>query len=105
MNRELRIGESLAGFVRTVRDGDRVDLSLEPSGYGRVNNLTEQIMLALKQNGGQLDLGDRSPPEDIKRVFGTSKKAFKQAIGALYKKRVIDISGTGIRLVEPETDK
>jgi len=105
VNRELRIGESLEGYVRSVRDEDKIDLSLEPSGYGRVSNLTDQILLALQQNQGNLDIGDRRSPEEIKRVFGTSKKAFKQAIGALYKKRQIDISGTGIRLVENETEE
>lgn len=104
LQREVKIGERMLGYIRSVRDGDKIDLSLNASGYERVTNLTDQIMVALRQNDGRLDLGDRSPPEEIKRVFGTSKKAFKQAIGALYKKRMIDISGTGIRLVESEQE-
>jgi predicted RNA-binding protein (virulence factor B family) len=44
-------------------------------------------------------LNDKSPPEAIYKVFGVSKKAFKKACGALYKKRIIVIEKKGIRLL------
>jgi predicted RNA-binding protein (virulence factor B family) len=43
-------------------------------------------------------VGDKSPPEVIYRQFGASKKTFKKAIGALYKRRLILIESSGIRL-------
>ena len=43
---------------------------------------------------------DKSPPEDIYSLFGVSKKVFKQAIGALYKKRLISIDTRGIKMIE-----
>ncbi|MCP3889853.1 MAG: GntR family transcriptional regulator, partial [Desulfobulbaceae bacterium] len=39
-------------------------------------------------------------PEEIYALFGVSKKVFKKAIGALYKKRLIVIDSSGIKLAE-----
>ena len=44
-------------------------------------------------------------PEEIREVFGMSKKAFKQAIGTLFRERRIMIESTGIRLLKPEDRK
>ena len=95
----LEVGQSIDGFVRRVRDDGGIDLSLTQTGRGRIKPLAEQIMAALEDGGGYLELDDKSPPEEIQRVFGTSKKAFKQAIGGLYKERKIVLEKPGIRLV------
>ena len=94
----LKVGQSLRGFVRTIRPGGKIDLSLDQSGYKRVAPLKDQILEALKQNGGHLNFDDDSPPEAIRVNFGVSKKAFKQALGALYKSRQIDFGKPGINL-------
>src|SRR5581483_6245403 len=85
----LATGQKLKGFVRTVRPGGKIDLSLDASGYKRVAPLTDQIVQALERNGGQLTFDDDSSPEAIRQKFGVSKKAFKQALGKLYKARRI----------------
>jgi len=46
-----------------------------------------------------LPLNDKSDPEDIKYHLQMSKKAFKKAIGALYKERIIEINSEGIDLL------
>ena len=68
------------------------------AGYRRIAALTEQIMAALEAKGGRLPLHDNSLPLDIQAAFGVSKKAFKQAIGALFRERRIVIESDGIRL-------
>jgi uncharacterized protein len=60
--------------------------------------VTVQILTALQAAGGHLLLHDDSSPEEIRAAFGISKKAFKQAIGTLYRSRRILIEPTGIRL-------
>ncbi len=50
----------------------------------------------MKQHEGFLPFTDKSTPEDIQRMFGISKKAFKQALGALYKARQVRIEEQGI---------
>ena len=71
------------------------------SGYERVGPLTEQILKALEDAGGSLPFNDRSTPDSIRDAFDCSKKAFKQALGALYKQRSIEFVEGGIRLIAP----
>jgi uncharacterized protein len=97
----LSIGQELEGCVRAIRPDGKIDLALDPAGYGRIAPLTEQIIEALQASGGRLEFNDRSTPEEIRAKFGTSKKAFKQAVGALYRERRIRISENGIEWVDP----
>ena len=98
----LTIGQPMNGYVRAVRPEGKIDLSLDQSGYQRVANLRGDILEALCNGDGYLDVGDKSSPERVREIFGVSKKAFKQALGALYKKRKIVFEGAGIRLVAEE---
>lgn len=98
----LAIGQALDGYVRAIRPDGKIDLHLDPEGYGRIAPLTEQIIEALqKVPGGRLPLGDHSTPEEIRAQFSTSKKAFKQALGALYRQRSIRMIEGGIEWVRP----
>lgn len=95
----LRKGQKLDGYIKKIRDDQKIDLSLHHPGYGKVVSLTDNILITLKENDGVLMLSDKSPPEAIYAAFGVSKKVFKQAIGALYKKKLITIDKNGIKLV------
>lgn len=99
----LQIGQKMKGFIRAVRPGGKLDLSLDASGYKRVASLTEQIVGALERNGGNLAFDDDSSPVAIREAFGCSKKAFKQALGALYKARRIRFEKPGIQLLDNTT--
>ncbi|MDB6023838.1 MAG: hypothetical protein JWM68_61 [Verrucomicrobiales bacterium] len=97
----LDIGQKLQGFVRAIRPDGKMDLSLNASGYKRVVPLKQLILDALEKNGGKLPLDDDSSPETIRAKFGVSKKAFKQALGALYKERRIAFRNPGIEALAP----
>jgi len=99
----LETGQKMKGFIRALRPGGKLDLSLDASGYQRVAPLKDQIIQALERNGGRLAFDDDSPPEAIREAFGSSKKAFKQALGALYKSRRIQFSRPGIQLLDNTT--
>ncbi len=94
----LQRGQRIDGYIKTIRDDLRLDLSLHETGYGKVTSLTDRILQMLSENGGELAVGDKSEPETIYALFGVSKKVFKQAIGALYKQKHIIIDKTTIRL-------
>ena len=94
----LETGSQADGFVKTVRPDGKLDLSLDRSGFARVGAITDQILEALKAAGGHLPYNDESPPDAIRTAFGVSKKAFKQAIGILYRKRLIALTANGISL-------
>jgi len=96
----LQVGQKLKGFVRTIRPGGKIDLSLDASGYKRVASLQQQIVEALERKGGPLAFDDDSSPDAIRAAFGVSKKAFKQALGALYKSRRIRFVKPGIELLD-----
>jgi predicted RNA-binding protein (virulence factor B family) len=96
---EIRPGQAVDGFVRAVRPDGKLDLSLDPAGYGRIKPLTEQILEKLRASDGWSPCHDGSEPAEIRAAFGASKKAFKQAVGALYRQRKIRIEPAGIRLL------
>lgn len=98
--RPLEIGEKLDGFVRKIHPDGKIDLSLDSSGKERVRSLSDDILEALNNNGGFLEIGDKSSPEQIRQVFGASKKAYKQALGGLYKQRLVRFENGGVRLNE-----
>ena len=92
-------GQTVDGFIRTVRPDGKIDLGLDPTGHFRIAALSEKILAALKSSGGSLPFDDSSPPEAIREGLGMSKKAFKQAVGALYLARKIIFTGNGIALI------
>ena len=96
----LAIGQKLKGFVRAVRAGGKIDLTLDAAGYQRVAPLTNKIIEALQFSGGKFEFDDDSTPAAIRQNFGVSKKAFKQALGRLYKSRRIAFLKPGIQLLD-----
>ena len=58
-----------------------------------------EILDKITNNGGFMAVTDKSPPEAIYKLFGVSKKVFKQAIGSLYKNRLILIEDAGLRII------
>ena len=97
---KLFIGQQLKGYIKKIREDRKIDLSLQQSGYQKVDNISQAILTTLKNHGGRIAVTDKSPPADIYSLFGISKKVFKQAIGALYKKRRITISTNGIKIIK-----
>src|SRR5690606_7621042 len=98
--RRLKAGERTKGYVVQVRPDGKIDLSLYPPGRARIDDLETRIEEELKRRGGFWELCDSSPAEEIHKALGVSKKAFKQATGALFRKRRILIGDDGIRLAE-----
>jgi hypothetical protein len=96
----VAIGQKFTGFVRAVRPDGKIDLSLEQTGHRRAGPLATRIVKALERNGGKLAFDDDSSPEAIREEFGISKKAFKEALGTLYKARRIRFTKPGIELLD-----
>jgi len=97
----LNRGQKLKGYVKLIREDDKIDISLQKQGYNASIDHNMQIVLdKLNQNKGELEVGDKSSPEVINHVFGMSKKSFKKAIGSLYKQKIISIERDRIKLVD-----
>jgi len=96
----LNRGDKLKAFIKRVRDDQKIEIVLQKPGFARVEGLAGDVLEALKSENGFIPLSDKSTPEEIKKVFRCSKNSFKQAIGTLYKQRLIKIEKNGIHLVE-----
>ncbi|HPS13579.1 MAG TPA: GntR family transcriptional regulator, partial [Prolixibacteraceae bacterium] len=93
-----RTGDKMKGYIKKIREDQKIDLSLEKQGYEKVDPVSEDILQKLKENDLFLPYSDKTDPEIIKSKLGISKKTFKKAIGLLYKKELIVIEEDGIRL-------
>jgi len=96
----LERGQKIKAFIKKVREDEKIDLYLHKAGYDKVDALTNKILETLKEEGGFLEINDKTPSTIIYEVFGESKKTFKKALGTLYKKRLIDIEKRGIKLLK-----
>ena len=94
-------GSRCRGYINRIREDGLIDISLEPPGYSRIPAVKENIAKELSlAEGGFLPVHDKSTPEQVREVFGISKKAFKQAVGALYKEGRVRLAKDGIYWLE-----
>ena len=96
---ELRKGQVITGYVKKLRDDDKIDLTLYKPGYEKVEGIAGDILNRLKESTGFLPISDKTDAEIIYLKLGISKKNFKKAIGSLFKQKLITIEDSGIRLV------
>jgi predicted RNA-binding protein (virulence factor B family) len=97
--KDVSIGDRLKGFVKKVREDNKLDIVLGKIGYRKIEPNADLVMEYLGDtNNGFLALNDKSNPEDIKNILQMSKKTFKKAIGTLYKQKLITIKEDGIYL-------
>ncbi len=94
----LRVGDKIKGFVKRVREDQRIDLALQRASHEQVDELAEKVLTHLQQRDGFSPINDKSSPQAIASAFGVSKKVFKRTIGGLYKQGLIDIQADGIKL-------
>lgn len=85
--REHKVGETLEGRVMRVREDGKLDLSLRELKIQQMDKDAELILKMMKE--GNFNLTDKSSPEEIKKALGMSKKAFKRAMGTLYKNKLV----------------
>ena len=87
---DLEEGITIVGYIKNIREDEKIDVSLRPIGYrNTIEDDKVKILHQLAQKNGELQLTDKSSPESIKFHLQMSKKAFKRALGALYKEKKI----------------
>ena len=97
--RAIRPGQQLKGYVKQIRPDGKIDLILQKMGYTNIDPVVTKIMQYLEDNDGKMEITDKSHAEVIYSTFGISKRAFKQAIGKLYKERLIKVDKETVSLV------
>jgi hypothetical protein len=90
----LSRGETARFRVASVLPDGKIELSLRGHAHEEVERDAEKILAALARPGTPR-VGDRSSPEQIRALFGLSKKAFKRAVGRLLKERAVSLDREG----------
>ena len=96
---DVEEGFRTVAYVKKVREDGKIDVSLRPQGFRNVIDADTQFILDKLEDKGFLLLTDKSSPEAIKFRLQMSKKAFKRAVGNLYKQKKIKILEDRIELV------
>ena len=91
----IRIGDKKRAYIKNVRDDNKLDISLQKIGE-KISG--DKVLDTLNQNGGKLDFTYKSEAEDIKDVFGMSKKAFKASLTKLIEENKIVLEESCIRV-------
>lgn len=97
----LRTGMTLKAFVKQVREDGKIDLVLQKPGFEKIDDFARILLRYLEEHDGWLALTDKSPAEEVYDAFSVSKKTFKKGVGDLYRKRLIVLQESGIRLARP----
>ena len=92
----------LVGFIKKIREDGKIDVSLRPQGFRNViDSDVDKVLSKLKDSReGFILITDKSSPDSIRFHMKMSKKAFKKAVGNLYKQKLIMIKEDRIELVK-----
>ena len=95
----IKRGDRIKGYIKLIREDGKIDVSLQKQGYlNAIPDSAQLILERIKTQEGFLNLTDKSAPNEIYRQLQMSKKAFKKAVGALYKQKLIRLEKDGIYL-------
>ena len=92
----IKIGDRKEGYIKEVRPDGKIDVSLQLSGKEAKDEAVSKIETILAKNGA-LDFNYKSDANEIKKVFGLSKKAYKRALTTLIDKKKIIVDEKGMK--------
>ncbi|MCB0279013.1 MAG: hypothetical protein KDD94_05900 [Calditrichaeota bacterium] len=93
-----KLNEEVEGRVIFIREDNKINASFLPHVKERPNLYKEQIVRKLHQEHGVSPVTDKSSAEEIKLIFGLSKKAFKKAISVLIKEDRVELKNNKLYL-------
>ncbi len=97
LHEDLKIGQEVEVRITRIHEDGKLELSLREKSYLQRDEDSEKILNLMDAQNGILKLTDNSDPEQIKALLQMSKKAFKRAIGKLYKEGLIIIEENAIK--------
>jgi len=96
----IDVGDKIKGYVKTIRDDGKVDISLQPIGKTFTDDVnTQKIITILKQNHNNLPYNYKTDAEIVKEMFNMSKKAYKRALTKLVEDNIIKLDENGMELI------
>lgn len=103
--KKLTEGDKLKAYIQKIREDGKIDVSLEIPSHHKLDDLSERLLDLLKSDEKVRYLTDKSDPQQIYVLTEMSKKNFKKALGALYKKKLIKLTDQGVEINIEATDK
>lgn len=94
----LQRGEVARFRIANILPDGKLVLSLRQHAHHELAADAEHVLAVLGRPGTPR-VGDRSDPDELRALFGLSKKAFKRAVGRLLKDRAVTISDQGFVVV------
>jgi len=96
----IDVGDTIKGYVKTIRDDGKVDISLQPIGKTFTDDVnTQKIITILKQNHDNLPYNYKTDSQIVKEMFNMSKKAYKRALTKLLEDNIIKLDDQGMELI------
>lgn len=86
----VELEETVEAYVKRVRPDGKIDLTLSSSTRDRVDEISDRIIEYLRKPDASA-VSDHLSPEEIRKLFGCSKKDFKKAVGMLYRSHAVSI--------------
>lgn len=95
---EIAVGDRKKAYIKTVRKDGKLDLNLQPIGESvqRSALSVQKVLEIIDADGGEISFTYKSDAEEIKRVFGMSKKEFKRTLTALLEQKKIKLTDHSI---------
>ena len=90
----LTRGQAARFRVAHIHEDGKLELSLRAYAHEELDNDCQTLLRILARPGAPR-VGDHSSPEQLREVFGLSKKAFKRAAGRLLKQRLVEVDEQG----------
>ncbi|MEA3433956.1 MAG: S1-like domain-containing RNA-binding protein, partial [Campylobacterota bacterium] len=96
----IKIGDRKKTYIKSVRKDFKLDLSLQPIGLkAKISEAEGTIIQLLKEADGEMEFTYKSDADEIKKVFGMSKKNFKRTLTELIAAKKIELLEDSIKLL------
>jgi len=99
----LRRGQTAKFRIQHVLPDGKLELSLRGHGHEELERDAQHVLTRLRRPGAP-SVGDHSSPEQLRSLFGLSKKAFKRAAGRLLRSGLAHLDRAG-NLVPSSRDR
>lgn len=95
---QFKEGYELKLRIKKIYEDGKMGLTPRKRATDERNELEHEILEYIKRHQGFMPFNDKSSPEDIKNTFHESKNYFKNALGGLMKRGLIEQDENGTRL-------
>lgn len=102
---KMNVGDQIDVRIINIREDGKLEVTTRQPAHLEMEDDARLLLDYVKDNEGWMPYNDKSSPEEIREVFGISKKAFKRAAGRLLREGAIQIEDDGIRLNWKEKEK